>query len=124
MRNTPTYRAWAAMVRRCTNPHYHAYHRYGGRGIAVCARWQVFAHFFADMGEKPEGLTLDRKDNNGNYEPNNCRWATRRDQALNRSPKLICKRGHNFAEVGQLRDGSCRECHRNHTRQWRLAHAG
>jgi hypothetical protein len=72
------------MVARCTNPKHRAYKSYGGRGITVCARWRSFTNFLADMGEKPEGLSLDRIDYNGNYEPDNCRWATDKQQARNK----------------------------------------
>jgi hypothetical protein len=76
---------------RCTNPRHHAYALYGGRGIAVCARWESFENFLADMGERPAGTSLDRYPNkDGNYEPGNCRWATDVEQANNtRANRLL-----------------------------------
>lgn len=81
---TREYRAWHAMKQRCYNPKNKDYPNYGGRSIAVCDGWKdSFATFLEDMGECPKGLTLDRKDCNGNYEPNNCKWSTWTEQARN-----------------------------------------
>ena len=82
---TPTYRCWTNMVARCHTPSATYYEHYTKRGITVCDRWRRFANFLADMGEKPDGLTLDRIDNDGNYEPGNCRWVTMQIQANNRT---------------------------------------
>jgi hypothetical protein len=81
---TPTYRSWQAMKERCFNEKSIGYKRYGGKGITVCERWKnSFENFLADMGERPEGKTIDRIDHTGNYEPSNCKWSTRKEQARN-----------------------------------------
>ena len=83
MTGTPTYGTWLNMIARCRR-----HPDYAGR-VTVCARWRQFAAFFADMGVRPDGCTLDRRDNDKGYEPGNCRWATQQEQANNRRPSTI-----------------------------------
>lgn len=79
-----TYRTWKDMRARCYNKNNSEYHNYGARGIVVCERWEDFTNFFADMGRREDGLTIDRINVNGNYEPSNCRWADTETQANNK----------------------------------------
>lgn len=81
---TRTHKTWSSMLERCRNPNNTVYAYYGGRGIQVCDRWQKFEDFLADMGERPIGMSIDRIDSDGNYELDNCRWATRLEQRHNR----------------------------------------
>jgi len=85
MCNTRTYRTWDNMKQRCTNSNRENWKDYGGRGIVVCVRWSdSFNNFLADMGVRPDGMSIDRIDVDGNYEPSNCRWATPKEQYANR----------------------------------------
>lgn len=89
---TGTYDVWVSMKQRCFNSRCPKYPDYGGRGITVCERWLIFNNFYEDMGDKPEELTLERVNNDGDYEPNNCKWATRSEQNRNRRPPWYFRR--------------------------------
>lgn len=78
-----TYKSWQMMRQRCTNPKFRSYAYCGAKGVSVCERWERFENFVADMGERPDGMSIDRIDPFGNYEPTNCRWATRAQQDAN-----------------------------------------
>jgi len=82
-----TYTSWRSMIQRCNNSKHADYYKYGGRGIKVCERWEKFENFLEDMGERPEGLTIDRIDNSRDYILENCRWATRSQQQKNKGGK-------------------------------------
>jgi hypothetical protein len=114
------------MLQRCrgSSPHHVPYYM----GITFCERWQNFENFLADMGERPVGTSLDRRDNRGNYEPGNCRWATPSEQMSNRrkmhrkQPNTHCKHGHPFSpENTRLRRGYrvCIQCNIERARAWR-----
>lgn len=99
MSKTGTHKSWESMKQRCLNPNASDYHRYGGRGVTVCSRWKdSFENFLADMGERPEGKSLDRIESEKGYEPNNCKWSTPREQQLNkRSNPTIIYQGRSVA---------------------------
>jgi hypothetical protein len=104
--------SWEMMVQRCTNPLATCYSNYGGRGIKVCPRWRCFKNFLADMGQRPPGTTLDRKNTDGDYEPCNCRWATRKEQQNNmRNNQGFCACG-----LKAVAKGKCNTCY-NRIRQ-------
>jgi hypothetical protein len=81
--NSKVYRTWASMIARCKYPSASGYKNYGGRGISVCSNWQKFENFLSDMGEPRDGESLERINNDGNYEPTNCKWIPLREQRLN-----------------------------------------
>lgn len=84
-----SYFIWRSMMARCYNENADRYADYGARGITVCEKWRLFENFFADMGEKPDGLSLERKDNNGNYCPENVQWCDAKAQANNRRSNIL-----------------------------------
>lgn len=89
---SPTYKSWDDMLSRCRRPSHNSYPQYGGRGITVCERWLDFRNFLADMGERPAGMSLDRRDGSKGYDPGNCRWATQKQQVRNSSrPKPVIR---------------------------------
>ena len=87
--NTPQHIAWQNTIARCHSPTHSRYARYGGRGIVVCERWHTYLNFLEDMGERPEGMSLERLDNDKGYSPDNCKWATRSEQARNSSQNRV-----------------------------------
>jgi hypothetical protein len=113
---TREHATWLDMRNRCRNEKAHNYARYGGRGITICERWESFENFLADMGTKPKGYSIERNDNDGNYEPGNCGWATRIEQNKNKSDRYTAEqddtiregisRGLSFSEIGKLIDKS------------------
>lgn len=124
--NSPEYYAWNRMRQRCNNSNHERYKDYGGRGITICERWGEFINFYTDMGSRPSDLhSLDRINNDGNYEPSNCRWATDSQQNRNRrifgnqhTNKTHCKNGHEFTEentyISSIGGRVCRICKINY----------
>lgn len=118
----PLYSTWGGMVSRCNSRTNSAWKDYGGRGIKVCARWRVFSNFLADVGERPFGMTLDRIDNDGDYEPRNVRWATKTEQQRNRRATYL----HLFTFNGETKTisawaeqyGMTLSCLRSRIRRW------
>lgn len=107
-KDTPTYRTWQAMLSRCRYESRDVHKKHIGRGVKVCDRWMSFEAFLSDMGERPDGMTIDRIDNNGNYEPGNCRWATPRQQARNRRNQRLDFNSAVEVAVARLRGEPCK----------------
>lgn len=127
MKGSREFRSWVSMKTRCYNAKHDSYKYYGGRGISVCSRWlNSFKDFYADMGPRPDGHTLDRIDTNGNYEPSNCRWSDHSTQMKNRRRRIKthCAMGHCMdidntlvSKGGRRR---CRTCIRDYNRKYSL----
>ena len=99
-----TWKSWKSMLDRCEHPLHNSYPNYGGRGISVCARWHEFRLFLADMGERPDGMQIDRINNEGNYEPGNCRWTTAKVNARNRRNTLYLEHEGEKLAAGEWAD--------------------
>lgn len=115
LRGTPTYNTWSNMIQRCTNPGAGSYCYYGARGIKVCDRWRDLHAFVEDMGLRPEGMTIDRIDYDGDYEPGNCRWADAATQAANRRayrPREVRVNECGHPEKPHKARGLCGMCYR------------
>jgi hypothetical protein len=114
LRKHPLYRTWEAMLARCENPKHRSYRRYGGRGISVCQRWHDLTNFIADMerlGPRAPGMTMDRINNDGNYEPGNVRWATARQQSANkRTPIQPCGTCAGYLRHQRAGEQACEPC--------------
>lgn len=103
-RTSRTYNSWSNMIQRCQNEKTEAFKRYGARGISVCSTWSKFSNFLSDMGERPSGMTLGRKDNNGPYCKANCQWETKSQQSANtRQNRFIEFRGERLHLSGWAR---------------------
>lgn len=100
-RPSGSYSSWHAMRQRCENPNNAQFADYGGRGISVCPEWYDFRNFLSDMGDRPDGMTIDRIDPDGDYCPENCKWSTVREQAINKRPRM--KHGDVLEIVGAAR---------------------
>jgi len=110
-KRTGAYCSWLAAKRRCTDKKSKDYSRYGGVGITFSKEWFKFENFLRDMGERPEGKSLDRINGKKGYSKNNCRWATRKQQRLNQKPTTHCRRGHKFTKkITHVKNSGKRSC--------------
>lgn len=107
---TKAYTVWQSMKKRCLNPQHPAYHNYGGRGIDICPEWLDFSKFLEDMGQPEQGMQLDRINNDLGYNPDNCRWASRREQANNRRTNVVTD-GVTLAQAAELSGHSIQVLH-------------
>lgn len=125
MYGTPIYRLWLRMKQRCLNPNDRAYHHYGGRGIDVSNSWLSFDNFYSDMGDKPNGMTLERVDNNRGYSKENCVWATRKQQARNRRTTKFYTLGNETKSIQEWANtiGISHESMRKRIEKWELQKA-
>ena len=123
---TPIYRRWADMNDRCSRASHISYPNYGGRGIKVCDRWLDFSNFYEDMGDVPDGMTLDRIDPDGNYEKSNCRWATMTEQQNNKRSNRVLEHGgvkKTVAEWGRTLDIKASTIHARLANGWTVEDA-
>ena len=121
MSHTRTYQTWENIIDRCCNANNDRYGDYGGRGIKVCERWKAFENFFADMGERPTGKTIDRKDCNGDYDPKNCCWSTPKEQQRNRRKNKTVQYGGKIkclAEWAECLGINCSTLRKRLSRGW------
>lgn len=117
------YRSWTSMRGRCLNPSNDRFHQYGGRGIKICERWSEFENFIADMGARPEGTSLDRIDCDGDYAPDNCRWATAKTQMRNRRIQKDSKLGISITEAAENCDMASEALRARLNRGWDIDRA-